>query len=270
MTDSVGEGGGARILIVEDDVDTLWLLARACQIAGHQTTEVISGTEALREVESSSYDILLLDLGLPDMDGIELLTKVADRRPNLYVIILTASPSLESAVAALRLGAINYIQKPVATRAVLTAVRDALVRRARRRQELIDLSGVGDQVIGPGADPHQRTPKRTAQRFETRSGSVIFEPNKQQVMVNSELVSLTRGETEVLGVLLAHLDQAVSPQNIAVAAWGESMETVNAENIIRPHIYRLRQKIESEPSSPRTIITVRGKGYMIPGASPRP
>lgn len=260
-------GGGARILIVEDNVDTSWLLARTCQVAGYETTQVITGREALEELGNRAYHVVLLDLKLPDMNGIEVLKEINDRYPDLYVIILTASPSFDSAVAALRLGATDYIEKPAVARDVLTAIRNALAKRTNTHQRLVELLGIGDQMIGPeNARPHA-TSEGQENRFETRAGNIIFEPEKQRVLINSRTVSLTQGETEVLGILLQHLDRPLSPQEIAVAAWGETLEAVNAESIIRPHIYRLRQKLESEPSSPRIISTVRGKGYVIHSSS---
>jgi two-component system response regulator RegX3 len=201
------------------------------------------------------------------MNGIEVLKEVNERYPDLSVIILTASASYDSAIAALRLGAVDYIEKPVAAREVLAAIRDALAKRSDTRRRLVELLGLGEQLIGPGGAGQPAKPiDGSVQRFETESGTIVFEPEKLQVTLDGRSVSLTPGETAVLGILLEYLDHPVSPRDIAVGAWGETLEEVSAENIIRPHIYRLRQKLETEPSSPRTILTVRGKGYVIHSA----
>jgi len=270
MTTLSEQCGGPHILLVEDDVDALWLLAHACHVAGYETTQAVNGREALEALEEHAHPIILLDLNLPDMNGIDVLRAVHERNPRPYVIIVTASVSLESAIAALKLGAVDYISKPVATRDVLAAIRNALEQRASSCQRLVEMSGLGDELIGSQDGGKKINSDKRVRRFDTEGGTVIFEPEKQQVIIDERRVSLTPCETEVLEVLLRNLDEPLSPEEIAVSAWGETMKEVCPGNVIRPHIHRLRLKLEREPSTPRLIVTVHGKGYAIHSAKPLP
>ncbi|MGQ9710899.1 MAG: response regulator [Anaerolineae bacterium] len=149
----------ARILIVEDEPTTLAALTRALSLKGYLADGVPTGQEALIRLNAAPYDVMILDLRLPDINGIEVLERARQLHPDLLVIILTAYASLESAIAAVKAGAMDYLLKPYSIHALDEAIAKALYRRREqmRREHLL-------RVIAEAAEncrkrsPHRKSP----------------------------------------------------------------------------------------------------------------
>ncbi|MGQ9804350.1 MAG: response regulator [Anaerolineae bacterium] len=149
----------ARILIVEDEPTTLAALTRTLSLKGYLADGVPTGQEALIRLNAAPYDVMILDLRLPDINGIEVLERARQLHPDLLVIILTAYASLESAIAAVKAGAMDYLLKPYSIHALDEAIAKALYRRREqmRREHLL-------RVIAEAAEncrkrsPHRKSP----------------------------------------------------------------------------------------------------------------
>ncbi|HZD11431.1 MAG TPA: response regulator transcription factor [Candidatus Binatia bacterium] len=260
--------GAGRILIVDDDADTRWLLARACETANYVVGQAGTGEEALASLDEGPFDVMVLDLHLPDMEGIEVLDEIAAAHPHLITIVLTANPTQDSAIAALKTGVADYLQKPLKTKDVLCVIALKLEQRAQRQRKLIALQAFGDEIVGEKegkAQPNGATAMTSGGRAPARP-RVRLDADRHEVKIlgeDSQRVTLTKGETAVLEVLLRKAGDVLSYQALAYEAWGDQLEPDHAASIIRPLIFRLRQKLEPEPSVPRLIRTVRGVGYMF-------
>lgn len=258
--------GVGRVLIVEDNDDSRWLLSRACEMAGYSVGKAASGQEALDTLEDQPFDVMLLDLHLPDTHGVEVLREANSLQPDLITIILTARPTLDSAIAAVKGGVVDYLRKPAATKDVLEVIAANLARRAEQHRRLIQLGTIGEELVDDG--PNKAPTRLQDEEGEENIGKqeLRFNRAKREVEIvhdGSRTVTLTKSEAAVLAVLRDKADQVISNEDLVREAWGEEVEPSHAASIIRPLIFRLRQKLEEDPSTPRIIRTVRGSGYVF-------
>ena len=256
--------GAGRVLIVDDDVDTRWLLTRACEIANYAVGEAASGQDALKKLEAEPFDVMLLDLSLPDMHGVDVLDTAATSYPDLITIVLTANPTQESAIAAIKSGVADYLGKPLKIRDVLEVIARKLAQRALRQRRLIELGVIGNEIVGDGdGSSHVEWREASRQGYAGRQWLQLNAVTHEVRILgkDTERVILTKGETAVLAVLLGKAGDVLPYQELAYQAWGDRLELDHAASIIRPLIFRLRQKLEADPSMPRLIHNVRGVGY---------
>lgn len=225
-----------RILLTEDDSALADLLTRACKQEGHSVDWVSDGVAADLALTTESYDALLLDLGLPRMDGLEVLRRLRKRGSRLPVMILTARDAIADRVAGLDSGADDYLPKPFAV-AELQARLRALVRRH------------------PGGP--------TSALLEL--GKLSFDTTTRQVFLDGREVEFSSREREVLSTLLHRAGKVISKQALtsAISSWDVTI----GSNAVEVYIHRLRKKLEPEGIS---IRTVRGLGYLIEVADGRP
>ncbi|NML33565.1 response regulator transcription factor [Paraburkholderia antibiotica] len=222
-----------RILIAEDDSILADGLVRSLRQSAYAVDHVKSGVEADTALSMQTFDLLILDLGLPRMSGLEVLRRLRARNSNLPVLILTAADSVDERVKGLDLGADDYMAKPFALNELEARVR-ALTRR------------------GAGGGP-----------TITRHGSLSFDQVGRIAYVNDQVIDLSARELGLLEVLLQRIGRLVSKEQLVdhLCEWGEEV----SNNAIEVYVHRLRKKIE--PSGVR-IITVRGLGYCLEKAAP--
>jgi DNA-binding response OmpR family regulator len=228
---SAGNGGNARVLVVEDDATVAEVVVRYLEREGFEVESVGDGREALERAGRSLPDLVVLDLMLPGLDGLEVCRRLRDVAP-IPVIMLTARGDESDRVLGLELGADDYVAKPFSPRELTARVKSVL----RRAQGPLppDASGVmtiGDLDIDPGA------------REVRRSG---------------EPVTLTAREFELLVFLARHPRRAFRRDELLEHVWGY---TYGDTSTVTVHIRRLREKIETQPSAPERIQTVWGVGY---------
>ncbi|HVO23833.1 MAG TPA: response regulator transcription factor [Candidatus Margulisiibacteriota bacterium] len=222
-----------RLLIVEDEQTLARYLQRGLQEAAWTADVCPSVDEAWRLLLLNSYDLIVLDLGLPGADGSVLLRRVREAGMDMPVLILTARGAVEDRVAELNAGADDYVSKPFAF-AELMARLHALLRRGRDRQPL--MLKVDDLHL----DVVRRQVQRGAQRIE-----------------------LTAREFSVLEFLMRHAGEVVTRTTLAEHVWGDHYDSLS--NLIEVFINRLRKKIEPQ-GTPRLLHTVRGAGYVMRAA----
>jgi two-component system OmpR family response regulator len=221
-----------RILIAEDDSILADGLVRSLRQSAYAVDHVKSGVEADTALSMQTFDLLILDLGLPRMSGLEVLRRLRARNSNLPVLILTAADSVDERVKGLDLGADDYMAKPFALNELEARVR-ALTRRG---------AGGGPTVV--------------------RHGSLSFDLVGRIAYVNEQVIDLSARELGLLEVLLQRIGRLVSKEQLVdhLCEWGEEV----SNNAIEVYVHRLRKKIE--PSGVR-IITVRGLGYCLEKAA---
>ena len=220
------------VLVVDDEPTIAEVVARYLERAGYRTRVAADGIEAIAAATDQRPDLVVLDLMLPGIDGLEVMRRLREQdRDRIAVILLTAKGEESDRVVGLRLGADDYVVKPFSP-AELVARVDAVLRR-------VDTS------------PAQEAP--------LVMGEIDIDPSSRRVFVKEEEVQLTQREFDVLLFLARHPGQVFSRNQLMDAIWQYSFYTDTST--VTVHIRRLRSKIEADPSRPRHIQTVWGVGY---------
>ena len=222
------------ILVVEDDLLTRRTLQDLLQREGFGVTTVGTVAETLGEVNRRSYDLILLDLILPDGDGIDCCGRIRERH-RMPIVILSTRRQLEDRVAGLETGADDYIVKPFEPAEMIARLRAHL----RRSQQLSSNDGEG--VI--------------------RTGRIAIDPAIQDVVVEGRRAGLTHKEFQLLYLLGTRAGKAVSRDFLVEQLWAD--DELGSDKNVAVYIRRIRQKIEKDPDAPQSLLTVRGFGYRL-------
>jgi DNA-binding response OmpR family regulator len=271
----------ARILIVDDDAHVLLALSRALRLKGYlYVDEAHSGAEAVEKITHMPYDLMMLDIRMPEMDGMEVLQKAQQIRPNLLVIILTGHAAMESALAALKSGmVVDYLLKPASLEQVEAAIRKALRKRLNELQQRHSLEtaiAALEQLKTEAPATHGGGVPLPLERF-LHAGPVTLDRDNRQATLQWEgkatTAVLTASEESILALLMSRPGDVFSSRRIAHEALNYDLNENEAKSIVHPHIVRLRRKIEQDSKHPGLIRTVRGKGYTLsiedtPGRNP--
>jgi DNA-binding response OmpR family regulator len=248
------------ILIVDDDRAARHTLADFLRREGHQSVEAASGPEALERLASQRFDLVILDLKMPEMDGTEVLQAARPLAPDTVFIILTAYGTLDSARIAIRHGAFDYLLKPSSPQEIVRAVEAGLAQRHRQlaREDAVMFL---EQALA-GLKTTAQTPKTasTPERF-LHISDVTVDTLRQLVVVRGQPVKLTSTEFDILVYMLRHRGQVVSCRELVASLHGYELAEADARIVVRTHMHRLRHKLERDPSQPRIISIVRGRGY---------
>ena len=225
------------VLVVEDEQKVANALREGLEGERYEVAVERSGEGAFFRTNTEQFDVILLDLGLPGRDGLEILKALRDRGIKTPVLVLTARDTLQDRVKGLDSGADDYLIKPFAFAELLARLR-ALVRRGRSAE----------------------TPRLSAGDLEMNLVS-------RKVTRGGKPVELTVREFELLEYLLRHEGQVVSRETLARDVWKETARTTPLDNVIDVHIARLRRKVDSD-LGPKLIHTVRGVGFMLREGEP--
>ncbi len=254
----------AHILVVDDETTARGAIARALQLSGYQVQEADSGEEALQYLNAQPYDVMLLDLRMPGIDGVTVMRHIRAEHPHTTVIVLTGYATLESAIEAVKVGAADYLMKPCSIREIITAVENAHQRRQepRLRQQLIEVMQEALGALQTPAPPPVVTttpPSHTPSPLQLDSArqQLLWNPMNNTAPLS---VELTTHETTLLTYQMEHPNAILTCNELATVLGYEQIAAWEAQEIVRPHISRLRQKIRR--LTPEEIIfTIRGKGY---------
>ena len=228
-----------NILVCDDEKDIVSALTIYLTTGGYQVFPAYDGTEALRLLETEDIHLVLLDIMMPNMDGITAMTKLREVS-NVPVILLTAKSEDTDKILGLNAGADDYITKPFNPVEVLARVKSQL----RRYLQL------GGGVVKPTA---------------LTMGGITLDDRTKGVTLDGDPVNLTPREFEILKLLMENPGTVFSPKRIYRAVWGE--EPYGVENAVAVHIRHLREKLEINPSDPRYIKVVWGQGYKMEGGN---
>jgi len=231
----------AHLLIVEDDELLRDALGAQLTQAGHRITTAEDGAVALEQLAQQGFDGVVLDLGLPLVDGLTVLRRLRQRLPALPVLILTARDGVEDRVEGLNAGADDYLTKPF-NRDELLARLQALLRRASL------------PAFGANTAPAPQEP----------AGNLRMDPQLPRVWLGNEAIDLTQREWVLLDLLLRHSGQVVSREDVLAAWQSEPAESGGvASNALEVYVHRLRRKLNG---STLNIRNIRGLGYLLESA----
>jgi DNA-binding response OmpR family regulator len=224
----------ARVLVVDDDRTVSTVVASYLERAGHAAERVADGHSAVEAVRNSAPDLVVLDLMLPGIDGLEVCRRVRAIRPDLPMVMLTALAEPDDRIAGLELGADDYVTKPFSPRELVLRV-DSVLRRVT--------------APPPGAD-----------REPLRAGELVVEPAARRATRAGAELQLTVRELDLLVFLLQHPGRAFTREQLLRAVWGW---TFGDHSTVTVHVRRLREKVEPDPRHPTLIQTVWGVGYRL-------
>lgn len=252
----------ARILIVEDEEKIARFVTLELEHEGYQVEHAADGRTAVDLALERDYDLILLDVLLPQLNGMEVLRRVRKHK-DVPVIMVTARDAVMDKVAGLDAGADDYLTKPFAIEELFARIRVALKRsEAARTASGVGGAGAGDAgvdatAIPPVSDSTQASVSPSPAALTV--GSVVLDSNRREVMVGGSPIALTAREFDVLALLMMHAETVLTRERIAHEALG--YEYVGDTNNVDVHIAHLRAKIE-DAGSARIIQTVRGVGYV--------
>jgi DNA-binding response OmpR family regulator len=249
----------ATILIVDDDTVNLSSLARVLSQAGYHTQTTRTGTEAMSHLQRLSVDLLLIDTATDQFDAMGCLQVAKSLDPDLATVVLTRRPTVESAVAAFRHGANDYLLKPVRNEDILQAVEDALSERNRSIQ-LKELEKIATQMAGL---LNGNGNGKTQTSDIIRCANLELHPASFKSYIDGEDIHLTPTEFRLLLALCQQPGQAIEYVQLVQAACGYTCSRYEAQNIIGAHVRNLRRKLEAEPDEILYVEAVRGVGYRI-------
>lgn len=254
-----------QILIIDDEPNIRFVLERALRYEGYILELAANGAEALRKlVDGSTYDLLLLDLQMEPIDGLQVLQIAKERDPDLVAIILTAHGSMESAVEALRLGAFDYLFKPAMPETIRQRITEGLRRRQQalqRRRLLSQIEGLRQILSELDNTAEFTTPPLISQRF-IRSGPLVIDNHHRAATLADQLLDLTTAEFDLLLCLVKAAPKPLSSRQLVNLALGYDCDDQEAREIVKWHIHHLRRKIEPDSARPQHIKTVRHQGYL--------
>jgi DNA-binding response OmpR family regulator len=229
-----------NILICDDQPDIVNALKIYLKPEGYKLFEAFTGAQALEIVKKEDIHLILLDIMMPQMDGITATAKIREFS-NVPIILLTAKSETEDKVLGLNVGADDYITKPFVPVEVLARVRSQLRRYA------------------------QLGSKRSEQAGMLTIGSVTLDDRTKSVLVDGEAVALTPTEYAILHLLMANPGKVYSTKALYESVWQEA--ALGSEGAVAVHIRHLREKIEINPSEPRYLKVVWGQGYKMEGGN---
>ncbi len=228
---SEADSAGGRILIVEDDEDIVDVLRRTLRAEGYEVRAALDGPEALEDLDEFAPDLVVLDLGLPGMDGMEVMERIRESN-EVPVLMLTARADPEDRVAGLDTGADDYLVKPFDRSELLARIRALLRRHPPRGSALITV------------------------------GDLKLNPDLQEARRGEREIELTKREFELLEYLMRNQRLVVSRERLLEEVWG--YDPLDETNTIDVFISNLRRKLE-DGGEPRILHTKRGAGYVIKG-----
>ncbi|RRR75026.1 MAG: DNA-binding response regulator [Candidatus Viridilinea halotolerans] len=272
----------AQILVVDDEQNIRLTLSALLSRAGHAVTVAASGEEAVAIFDRQRFDLMLVDLQMPGINGLQVVEAMRQRLIDAVVIVLTGHGSLETAIEGIHYGIFDYMLKTSEPAQILDRVTAGLNDRQRRQRQSALLNAIGaaaQELTGttpPDEDaalplmpslpassaPAPNAPQAINER-QIQIGQLQLDTWHQTAVLGSRSLNLTPTEFRLLLCLAEHVGQMLSYTQLVRCAQGYEANDMEAGELIKPHIHHLRQKIEPDPGAPRYLLNVRGKGYIL-------
>jgi DNA-binding response OmpR family regulator len=234
MATKADNRSGGRILVVDDEPHIVELVRYNLAQEGFEVSVAYDGHEAIEKAKKDAPDLVILDLMLPYVDGMEVCRQIR-KGSSVPILMLTAKHGEQERVVGLELGADDYVTKPFSPRELVARVRAILRRTARETQR-------------PTARP-------------VAVGALVLDPTTHEVRLRGRLVDLTTKEFDLLQLLLSHPNRVFTRDFLLEHIWG--YDYFGSTRTVDMHISRLREKIEDDPDAPTYVTTVRGVGYKL-------
>lgn len=222
-----------RILIIEDDDDIASIERDYLEVSGYEVKVEENGTKGLAEALTGGYDLILLDIMLPGMDGFQIIRRLRDKI-DIPIMMVTARRDDIDKIRGLGFGADDYIEKPFSPGVLVARVKSRLSQYER-------LKGKGEEKKG------------------IIIGNITLEPETHRIFVNGREKELPNKEFQLLEFLMVHADVVYSRETLYTRIWG--MDSLGNTSTVPVHINRLREAIEEDPANPKHILTIWGVGY---------
>ena len=252
----------AKILIVDDDAGVRESLEELLRLEDYQADSTGSGEDAL-EAMSEGFDLVLLDIKMPGIDGVEVMHEIRKYHPDTRIIIITGYGSLESAIDAIRSGAQDYMLKPYTADDILMSIGKALSEKeSRTRKEILieQLESSLDQLKDVEGI---RTEELPARRVVSLPRGITVDLERREMWRGADRVRLTPTESKLLSIFLENRGRVMNHQEIVFLVQGFEISEWEAPEVLRPMISRLRKKLALFPGVEEWVSNVRGTGYLF-------
>ena len=237
-----------NILVVDDENVARQSLTDILKLEGYNVTSAPNGQVAVEYVRTHPVDLMIVDLRMPGMDGLEVVQVVNQMAPDTEIVLLTAFASTDSAVQALRLRIHDYLIKPAAPAQVIASVKKGLARRAAK------LQAKSGTVESTEID-------ETAVEYKLKDGTVV-DLSRRQIHAGKKVEHLTPAEGRLLHILMENPGKVFSHRELVLLVQGYDTSQREAPEILRPLVSRLRHKLEKFPVLSERVTSVRGTGYL--------
>lgn len=262
-----------KILIIDDEPALRQTLGAILKRSGYSPVMVGTGQEGIQKLQEDVFSLLFLDIKLPDGLGVDLLPQIHQIDPELPVIVLTAHATLEAAMQAVRGGARDFLLKPIEPAAILERVSQILAENQepqRQKEILLQVQGLLAELKSAPhsvSQPELDTPgisNANEGRFVS-CGSIQADLHTRHLSVDEEAISLPSSSFDYLVTLMRHSPGTVAFEDLVKESQGYICSRVEARDITRWHIHKIRKAIESDTKDPQHLITVRDIGYRLVG-----
>ena len=234
----------SNILVVDDEPVARQSLTDILKLEGYLVVSAPNGQAAVEHVRTHAVDLMVVDLKMPGMDGLEVIQVVNQSSPDTEIILLTAHGSIETAIQALRLRVHDYLLKPASPAQVLASVKKGLERRNR-------------SVTSASPNGVEST-----QEVYTLKDGTSVDLSRRQIKHKNKIEHLTPAEGRLLKVLMENEGKVFSHRDLVLLVQGYDTSAREAPEILRPLVSRLRHKLEAFPSLSEKVVSVRGTGYL--------
>lgn len=259
------------ILIIDDEANLRRSLAIILKKAGYSVTSAGNGEEAFQYLQAGAYDLIFLDLKMPDVNGIDILPQIRSLYPETPVLILTAHATLESAIEAVRKGAQDYLIKPIDPSVILARVDEILteLRQPKRRREIVnEIQGLLAELrqidnSGVQAPTLINTLSSTDPARFLQCGPLILDLHARHVKLGERFIQLSPTAFDYLVTLVRHSPNPVSYEILVMESQGYKATLSEARDLARWRVHELRKALNPDTNGPDYIITVRGVGYRL-------
>ena len=241
----------SNILVVDDENVARQSLTDILKLEGYNVASAPNGQAAVEYVRMHPIDLMIVDLRMPGMDGLEVVQVVNQMAPDTEVVLLTAFASTESAVQALRLRIHDYLIKPAPPAQVIASVKKGLARRTAKLQakgSLGEISEIDEAAI----------------EYKLKDGTVV-DLSRRQIRAGRKIEHLTPAEGRLLRILMENAGKVFSHRELVLLVQGYDTSQREAPEILRPLVSRLRHKLEKFPVLSERVASVRGTGYFYEG-----
>ena len=251
------------ILIVDDEKTARKSLADILRLEGYTVTAVDNGESAISLLREQEINLMLLDIRMPGMSGVEVMRKASEISPDTQIIMLTAHGSMDSAIESLRYGAHDYLLKPSSPQEILSSVSGALARHADAQHRRILLRQMETSLRQLKDAEGLEQSSNAGQRVISLPNGVMVDLARREIWRGNLQVTLTPTEGKLLQILIENKGRVMTHRDLVFLVQGYETTDWEAPEVLRPLISRLRRKLSSFPNGEKWISNIRGTGYVF-------